>query len=313
MNTLSDFRHTNTLRAQHGEDGGTKEMHGAKGEDLIVKVPVGTIVTDAETGELIVDLTHEGETYPLCQGGRGGFGNAHFPSSVRQAPAFAEMGDIGEEKKVKLELKLVADIGIIGLPNAGKSTLIQSVTNVRPKIADYPFTTLIPNLGVMEHKGQSIILEDVPGLIPGASEGKGLGIQFLKHIERTHVLLHLLDMSQGEEAVVQNYKDIRKELELFSPLLKDKEEVIVFSKADIINPDDIAPLSKKLAKHFKGKKHFTISAAGFQGIDELKDFLISEYAGKSPVVENGDGEDTPMKFYDLKDFQKSDSFKITKT
>lgn len=275
-------------------------------------MPVGTIVTDAETGELIVDLTHEGEMYPLCQGGRGGFGNAHFPSSVRQAPAFAEMGDIGEEKKVQLELKLVADIGIIGLPNAGKSTLIQSVTNVRPKIADYPFTTLIPNLGVMEHKGQNLILEDVPGLIPGASEGKGLGIQFLKHIERTHVLLHLLDMSQGEEAVVQNYKDIRQELELFSDLLKEKEEVIVFSKADIIDPDEIANISKKLAKHFKGKKYFTISAAGFQGIDELKDFLISEYAGKSIAAEKTE-EETPMKFYDLKDFQKSDSFKITKT
>ena len=174
------------------------------------------------------------------------------------------MGDVGEEKCVKLELKLVADIGIIGLPNAGKSTLIQSVTNVRPKIADYPFTTLIPNLGVMEHKGQSLILEDVPGLIPGASEGKGLGIQFLKHIERTHVLLHLLDMSQGEEAIVQNYIDIRKELELFSDLLKNKEEVIVFSKADIIDPDEIISLSKKLAKHFKGKRYFTISAAGFQ-------------------------------------------------
>lgn len=174
------------------------------------------------------------------------------------------MGDIGEEKYVKLELKLVADIGIIGLPNAGKSTFIQSVTNVRPKIADYPFTTLIPNLGVMEHKGQNLILEDVPGLIPGASEGKGLGIQFLKHIERTHVLLHLLDMSQGEEAVVQNYKDIRKELELFSESLGQKEEVIVFSKADIVDPDEIASISKKLAKHFKGKKCFTISAAGYQ-------------------------------------------------
>ncbi len=313
INTLSDFRHTHTLRAENGENGGTKEMYGAKGEDLIVKVPVGTIVTDAETGKVIVDLSHEGETYPLCQWGRGGFGNAHFPSSVRQAPAFAELWDVGEEKSVKLELKLVADIWIIGLPNAGKSTLIQSVTNVRPKIADYPFTTLIPNLGVMEHKGQSLILEDVPGLIPGASEGKGLGIQFLKHIERTHVLLHLLDMSQGEEAVVQNYKDIRKELELFSDLLKEKEEVIVFSKADIINPDEITSLSKKLAKHFKGKKYFTISAAGYQWIDDLKDFLIWEYAGKDVLPANGDGEDTPMKFYDLKDFQKSDSFKITKT
>lgn len=264
MNTLSDFRHTNVLRAKNGESGGTKEMHGAKGEDLVVKVPVGTIVTDAETGELIVDLSREGETYPLCQGGRGGFGNAHFPSSTRQAPAFAEFGDRGEERQVKLELKLVADIGIIGLPNAGKSTFIQSVTNVRPKIADYPFTTLIPNLGVMEHKGQNLILEDVPGLIPGASEGKGLGIQFLKHIERTHVLLHLLDISQGEEAVLQNYRDIRKELEHFSESLGKKEEVIVFSKADIVDPDEIGDISKRLEKRFKGKKCFTISAAGYQ-------------------------------------------------
>lgn len=314
MNTLSDFRHARVLRAKNGEKWGIKEMHGANGEDLMVNVPVGTIVTDADTGDVIVDLSREWEIFPICQGGRGGFGNAHFPSSTRQAPDFAEMGDVWEEKNVKLELKLVADIGIIGLPNAGKSTFIQSVTNVRPKIADYPFTTLIPNLGVMDHKGQSLILEDVPGLIPGASEGKGLGIQFLKHIERTTVLLHLLDMTQDEDVILQNYQDIRHELESFSISLGAKEEVIVFTKVDIVNPDEIKEKTKSLAKKFKGKKYFVISAAGYQGIDELKDFLIEEVSARSSILDNrisGDEEEKKeMKMYDFKDIGKSDAFRI---
>lgn len=312
MNTLSDFRHTRILRAQNGERGGIKEMHGAMGEELIIKIPVGTIVTDISTGKILADLSHEWETYPICQGGRGGFWNAHFPSSVRQAPAFAELGDAWEEKTVKLELKLVADIGIIGLPNAGKSTLIQSITNVRPKIADYPFTTIIPNLGVMDHKGQSLIFEDVPGLIPGASEGKGLGIQFLKHIERTHALLHLLDLSQGEGGVIQNYNDVHRELGLFSDDLIKKDEIIVFSKADIIHPDEIDALTKKLTKRFKGKKCFTISAAGYYGIDALKDYLISKFAEKSKENTETIEEVAPMKMYDLKNFHKSDSFRIVR-
>jgi GTP-binding protein len=173
-NTLSDFRHANIIRAENGQNGATKEMHGRSGDVRVVEVPVGTIVSDAETGKILFDLDIEGKSEKLCVGGRGGFGNAHFASSTRQAPKFAELGDEGENRRIKLELKLVADVGIIGLPNAGKSTFIQSVTSVRPKIADYPFTTLIPNLGVMEHKGRSLVLEDVPGLIPGASEGKGL-------------------------------------------------------------------------------------------------------------------------------------------
>jgi len=314
MNTLSDFRHARVLRAKNGEKGGIKEMHGANGEDLIVNVPVGTIVTDADTGEIIADLSREWEVFPICQGGRGGFGNAHFPSSTRQAPDFAEMGDVWKERNVKLELKLVADIGIIGLPNAGKSTFIQSVTNVRPKIADYPFTTLIPNLGVMDHKGQSLILEDVPGLIPGASEGKGLGIQFLKHIERTTVLLHLLDMTQDEEMILQNYRDIRHELENFSKSLGEKEEVIVFTKVDVVNPDEIKIKTKNLAKKFKGKKYFVISAAGYQGIDELKDFLIEEVSLKSHMIDNqvlpDNEKEKEIKLYDFKDIGKSDAFKI---
>lgn len=160
------------ITAANGERGGTWEKHGASAENTIIDVPVGTLVTDAEDGELICDLTRAGQEFLICEGGRGGFGNAHFTSSTRQSPHFAELGDQGEEKFVKLELKLVADVGLVGLPNAGKSTVIQALTNVRPKIANYAFTTLTPNLGVMEHKGRSLVIEDVPGLIEGASEGK---------------------------------------------------------------------------------------------------------------------------------------------
>jgi GTP-binding protein len=160
------------MKAEDGERGATKEMTGRGGEDTIVLLPVGTLVTDAETGELIVDLSRDGDEFLLCEGGKGGFGNAHFTSSTRQAPNFAELGDEGGEIAVQLELKLVADVGLIGMPNAGKSSLISSITNVRPKIANYPFTTLIPNLGVMEYKGRGLLIEDVPGLIEGASEGR---------------------------------------------------------------------------------------------------------------------------------------------
>jgi GTP-binding protein len=172
-----------------------------------------------------------------------------------------------------MELKLVADIGIIGLPNAGKSTFIQAVTSVRPKIADYPFTTLVPNLGVMEHKGKSLVLEDVPGLIPGASEGRGLGIRFLKHIERTEMLLHLLDASQLE-AVWQNYRDIRKELEAFSPEIAEKDETVVLSKSDLVSAEDLAELLKQAETEIPGKKVFAMSAGAMIGVDEVKDLLI---------------------------------------
>lgn len=232
---------------------------------------------------------------------------------MRQAPAFAELGDVGDEKTVKLELKLVADIGIVGLPNAGKSTFIQSVTNVRPKIADYPFTTLIPNLGVMEYKGQNLVLEDVPGLIAGASEGKGLGIRFLKHIERTRVLLHLLDITAGADVAYQNYLDIRHELESFSDEITKKEEIIILSKVDIVDQDERAGIEKALIKKFKGKKVFVISAGAYIGLEELKDYLIKQYARKDDVAVEEDEGYGGMKLYDLKDTVKSDSFKITRT
>ncbi len=289
-NTLSDFRHTKVVSAENGQNGATKEMQGASGNDRIVEIPVGTVVTDAETGELVADLDSDGAEYVLCLGGRGGFGNAHFATSTRQAPKFAELGDAGEVRKVKMELKLVADIGIVGLPNAGKSTFIQAVTSVRPKIADYPFTTLVPNLGVMEHKGKSLVLEDVPGLIPGASEGKGLGIRFLKHIERTEMLLHLLDASQLE-SVWQNYRDIRKELETFSPEIASKDETVVLSKTDLVSNEDLAELLKQAKTELPGKRVFAMSAGAMIGVEEVKDHLIERAMGRRKFLETADDEE----------------------
>lgn len=233
---MSEYRHKKVLEAQSGEGGMPNLMHGANGEDLVLLVPVGTLVRDTATNNLLFDMSEKGMKVCVAHGGRGGYGNAHFTSSTRQAPAFAELGDTPEERELFLELKLVADIGIIGIPSAGKSTLISKLSNVKPKIGDYPFTTLTPNLGVLEHKGKALVLEDVPGLIPGASEGKGLGIEFLKHIERTGVLLHLLDLYRLDK-IFSDYTDIRKELGLFSKELEEKQEMIVFSKGDLLDSE----------------------------------------------------------------------------
>ncbi|MDD2871620.1 MAG: GTPase ObgE [Candidatus Gracilibacteria bacterium] len=299
LNTLSEYRHKKVLRAQDGEGGGRQLMHGANSPDLIIKVPVGTIVKDANTGELLADLSENNVRVMVAKGGIGGYGNAHFTSSTRQAPAFAELGDVAEERDLHLELKLVADIGIVGIPSAGKSTLIGNVTNVKPKIGDYPFTTLTPNLGVLDHKGKSLVLEDVPGLIPGAHEGKGLGIEFLKHIERTGVILHLLDMYRMDK-VFSDYTDIRKELELFSSDLANKEEIIVFSKADLLDKE----MKDFIVSEFKArfnKQVFVISAATGEGIGELIDFLIDNYS-KEVVETDDESEDIvrDLKVYDLK-------------
>ncbi len=310
VNTLSDFRHKKTVRAIDGEKGDIKEMHGHDAEDLIIEVPVGTIITNAETEELIYDLSTPWQGFVLCKGGRGGYGNAHFPSSVRQAPNFAEMGDVGEEHFVKLEMKLVADIALVGLPNAGKSTLIQSITNVRPKIAAYPFTTLIPNLGVMDYKGKSLVIEDIPGLIRGASNGKGLGIDFLKHIERTRVIIHLLDLTELDK-IIENYNDIRHELEAFSPNLAKKEELIVLSKVDLLDNEMAEYIKKELIKNIWEKTILTISAGAFIGIEELKDYLINHYAIDRNPEEESDMIDA-TRIYDLKDRKSAAEYTITR-
>lgn len=277
-NTLSDFRHKKIITAEDGERWGTKVMAWRAWLDRIIEVPIGTIVSDAKNGEKIVDLVLPEETFILCRGWRWGFWNAHFASPTRQAPNFAELGDVWEERQVHMEMKLVADIGIIGLPNAGKSTLIQSLTNVRPKIADYPFTTLVPNLWVMEYKGRSLILEDVPWLIPWASQGKGLGIEFLKHVERTKMLIHLIDGSTDRDTILESYRSIRKELEAWSADLAKKTEIIVISKIDIIDPDMHEILRRELMQHFSRWRNkrpvFMISAGAYIGLESLKDELI---------------------------------------
>lgn len=302
-------------------------MHGATAENTILEVPVGTIVTNTETGEIIVDLTTPGQEYTLCFGGKWWFGNAHFPSSTRQAPNFAELGDVGDEIQVKMELKLVADVWLVGLPNAGKSTVIQSITNVKPKIADYAFTTLIPNLGVMEHKGRSLVIEDVPGLIEWASDGKGLGTQFLKHIDRCHIIIHLIDASQGEEAMLEAYRVIRGELEKWSEEMAQKQEIIVFSKADIIDPEMLEEMKLHFEESTGKKVALTISAWAYIRIDTLKDLLIESIPEKKRetvvVTEDeegyiqetrewGDEENDDIRIYDLKRVHDPKRFTISR-
>lgn len=276
INTLSDFRNKKVMSAHDGVKGWSELMHGARGEDLVLNVPVWTLVTDAQTGEVIIDLDQENMLYLLCQWGRGWFWNAHFTSSTRQAPSFAELWDVWEEQEVKLELKLVADIWIIGVPSAGKSTFIGTVTNVKPKIGDYPFTTLIPNLWVLDYKNKSLVLEDVPGLIPGASQGKWLWIEFLKHIERTKVILHLLDLYRLDQ-LLDDYENIRYELGQFNPELLEKEEIIVFSKGDLLDMEMKQFIVSEFEKRFWKTKTFIISSATWEGIEALKDHLITNY------------------------------------
>ena len=304
LNTLSDFRHKKVLKAQDGEKWLTNCQHGLNGEDLIIKVPVWTIVTDAETGELIKDLSEENSRLLIASWGRWGYGNAHFTSSTRQAPGFAELWDIGEEREIQLELKLVADIGIIGIPSAGKSSLISVLTSVKPKIGDYPFTTLIPNLGVLEHKWKTLVLEDVPGLIEWASQWKGLWVQFLKHIERTKVLLHLLDCYRLDQ-IFNDYEIIRKELTQFSEDLSQKEEIIILSKSDLLDDEMKKFLLSEFTKKYKNKKIFLVSSATSEWLNDLKDFLVDSYTSFEKKIENEE-EEKEVVLYDLKNQEDDD-------
>ncbi|ALM09784.1 MAG TPA: GTPase ObgE [Candidatus Peribacter riflensis] len=278
--TLSDFAAKKRFAAEPGQPGSGKQCHGRDGKDLVLAVPPGTVVTDAATHKVLADLRLPDDRVIVARGGRGGFGNEHFKSSVRRRPDFAEVGEPGEQRGVQLELKLVADVGIIGYPSVGKSTLISVVSAARPKIAPYPFTTLVPNLGVVHAKGRSFVLCDVPGLIEGASEGKGLGDQFLRHIERCGVLIHLLDLSRALEhdgtvnpkALVADYRAIRKELKAFSPLLAKKPEIIVLNKTDL-SPDSAGPVISAL-KRSKVPVATHISAATRHGTDALVTDLL---------------------------------------
>ena len=275
--TLIDQKYHQHYIAPRGAHGEGKDKYGRAGKDIIVKVPVGTMVYDFESKDLIADLTHEGETVIIAHGGRGGLGNAAFTTSVNRAPKYAQPGEKGEAKWLLLELKLLADVGIIGLPNAGKSTLISCISAAKPKIADYPFTTLSPNLGVVSYgKDKGFVMADIPGLIEGAHEGKGLGFQFLRHVERTSILLHLVDISDAATVgPADALEALNKELGLYSPLLLEKPQVIAGTKIDSMTED---AKQKALSRYCrkKGYKFFAISAVTGDGVKELVKHLGSE-------------------------------------
>jgi GTP-binding protein len=263
QNTLSAYRNQRSINAENGAAGGQNRKHGKSGAEIIIKVPPGTQILEGD--EVIVDLVENGQQAVLAKGGRGGFGNAHFTSSVRQAPRAAELGEMGEHRNLRLELKLVADVGLIGLPNAGKSTLLSVISNARPEIADYPFTTLIPNLGVVEQDGYGFLVADIPGLIEGASQGKGLGDEFLRHVERTAVLLHLID-AQSDDCL-RGYKVIQQELASYQVDLSDRPQLVALTKAEAVTPEQLKKQTKLLAK--TKREVFVISSQAHQGLDPL--------------------------------------------
>lgn len=265
-NTLLDFRYQPNLRAQDGGAGAKRDRHGKNGDNLYVNVPVGTVVK--RDGEVLADLTEEGEEVVVARGGDGGFGNAHFKSSVRQTPRMAEVGEPGDAFDAELELKLLADVGLVGFPNAGKSTFLSVVSNARPEIADYAFTTLTPNLGVAKVDDSTLLIADIPGLIEGASEGKGLGDDFLRHVERTAVLLHLIDVYSDN--VAESYKTIRGELQKYNPELAERPEVIALTKIEGLDDDIINMQLDELNKVVpKNAEVFTISAVAHKGVTEV--------------------------------------------
>ena len=280
LNTLIDYRYQQHFKAQKGTNGMGKDRHGANGHDVTLKVPVGTQIFDEDRETLLADLTKVGEHVVLAQGGNGGFGNAHFKSSTNRAPRNANPGQTGEERWIWLRLKLIADAGLVGLPNAGKSTFLGAVSAARPKIADYPFTTLHPQLGVVSIDGREFVLADIPGLIEGAHEGVGLGDRFLGHIERCRVLLHLVD--GGSEHAGKAYKTVRAELKAYGDMLADKAEIVVLSKADTLTDDDLKQQVARLKRAAK-KTPLVISAATRQGIDDALRALVKVMDAAEPA------------------------------
>jgi len=311
LNTLVDYRYTRTLKAQRGENGRSAECYGAKGEDLILKVPVGTVISDKATGESYADLSQHGNRALLAKGGKGGFGNAHFVSSVRQAPRVAEKGEKGEKKKVTFELRIIADGGLVGLPNAGKSSFLTAVSNARPEIANYPFTTLIPHLGVVDVGGEAILLADIPGLIEGASEGKGLGDDFLRHIARCSVIIHLIDV--GSNDIAKDYITIRNELKAYSSDVAKKPEIILLSKSET-QPEDIIAMQEDLLRAVLPKKTdvFVISSFAKKGLDKAL-FEIQKVIVKNQNKIDKQKEKISSALPVIKMADTPDLWKVTKT
>lgn len=270
VSTLADFRYKKVYKAQNGEDGRAAKCSGRNGQDLIVTVPVGTVIKDATNGKILCDLNKMGQRVVICKGGSGGWGNNHFATATRQTPKFAKSGTDGEKKEVVLELKLLADVGLVGFPNVGKSTLLSVVSDARPKIANYHFTTLEPNLGVVDlGEGNSFVMADIPGIIEGASEGIGLGHEFLKHVERTRLLIHVVDASGIEgRNPIEDFDLINKEIEMYNPMLAEKTQIVAANKKDIVFDTAVYEGFCEEMRN-RGYKVFEISAAQNSGIREL--------------------------------------------
>ena len=275
LNTLVSFRGKKLYAAQDGEGGGPSQRHGKSGADLVIDVPVGTVVQDTETGQILADLIEHQSRTLAAKGGRGGLGNVNFKSATNQAPKFATQGKEGETLEVRLELKILADISLIGMPNVGKSTLISVISKAKPKIADYDFTTLEPNLGVVSLGDRSFVVADIPGLIENASQGKGLGTKFLKHIERTKVFVHIIDISWCLDTyeALDAYTTVRNEIERYNPALIEKKEIVCFSKTDALRPEDI----EKFQNYFEeiiGIAPLPISSVAHKNIERLKILML---------------------------------------
>jgi GTP-binding protein len=267
--TLLHLRYTKHVIAKDGESGGAGQCSGAMGEDRIIEVPLGTVAKDNETGEVLCEITEPGQEVVLLQGGRGGLGNQHFHSATFQTPRFAQPGEPGQERWIILELKVLADVGLVGLPNAGKSTLLSALSAARPKIADYPFTTLVPNLGIVAYRdGKSFVMADIPGIIEGASEGKGIGFRFLRHIERNSVLLFMVAADSPD--IAAEYEVLLNELRQYSPELLHKDRLLAVTKCDLLDEELAAAVRKELPRDID---HVMISSVANQGIGELKDLI----------------------------------------
>ena len=304
MSTLLDFKLKSVFKAQSGENGGIKGMHGACAKDLYIKVPLGTMVRDTKTGKIIADFTENEQTVLIAKGGRGGRGNARFATAQKRAPQFCEPGEPGIERILELELKLIADVGLLGMPNAGKSTFISAVSSAKPKIADYPFTTLVPNLGVVKKDdGGSYVIADIPGLIEGASEGVGLGHEFLRHVERCRFLVHIVDLTS--ENPLENYKIINRELEKHSKRLAELYQILVLNKIDAVQKEDLNMLIEEFKPY--SKDIYPISAVTKEGVNSLLHF-ISQKVDEIPKPEFDIDIEEDLGAYDNDDSE----FEVTK-
>lgn len=278
MNTLYSFRFKKKFVAGDGENGAKKLQTGASGKDEIIEVPCGTVIIDAKSDKIIADLYQDGMKFVALKGGNGGHGNAYYKSSIKQAPHYSQTGEVTQSREVVLELKTIADVGLVGFPNVGKSTLLSCVSNANPKIANYPFTTLYPNLGVCAVKGQTFVVADIPGLIEGASEGQGLGHYFLKHVERVRLILHLIDISESEgRDFIEDYKKINLELEKYSKELAKTPQIIVFSKIDLLSEEEFTAKRARFVKEVN-LPHLEISGATMKGVEELKLAVLEKLA-----------------------------------